>query len=188
MAELFYLIGASGVGKDSLISYARQSMKTDAKVVFAHRYITRPADAGGENHIALSRGEFARRAQLGCFAMRWHSHDTWYAIGIEIEQWLELGLSVVINGSRAYLEVAQSSYPQLTPVLVSASVDRLRARLLSRGRESAEEIEKRLIQAALLERNIEHPRLVKLSNDGSLAEAGDCLIELISGVKERLCI
>lgn len=188
MAELFYIIGASGVGKDSLIAYARQHMRAETKVVFAHRYITRPADAGGENHLALSRGEFARRAQMGCFAMRWRSHNTWYGIGIEIDKWLEMGLDVVVNGSRAYLDLAQSGYPQLIPVLISASADRLRDRLLARARESGEEIEKRLIQAALLERNIDHPRLVSISNNGTLAEAGDCLVELISGEKERLCV
>ncbi|MEW8586901.1 MAG: hypothetical protein AB2531_14160, partial [Candidatus Thiodiazotropha sp.] len=114
--------------------------------------------------------------------------DTWYGIGIEIDKWLEMGLDVVVNGSRAYLEVAQSSYPQLIPVLISASSDRLRDRLTARGRESGEEIEKRLIQAALLERSLDHPRLVGISNNGTLAEAGDCLVELISGENERLCV
>ena len=46
-ARLFYLVGASGSGKDSLLGYARGKLAGAPDVLFAHRYITRPADAGG---------------------------------------------------------------------------------------------------------------------------------------------
>ncbi|MGD8913654.1 MAG: phosphonate metabolism protein/1,5-bisphosphokinase (PRPP-forming) PhnN [Candidatus Thiodiazotropha sp.] len=187
MAELYYVIGPSGVGKDSLLNYARQHVGSNRAVMFAHRYITRPADAGGENHVSLSREEFISRAQMGCFAMQWHSHDTWYGIGIEINQWLEMGLKVVVNGSRAYLDNALQKYPRLIPVIISASPETLRQRLQERGRESMQEIEKRVIQAMALERTIDHPRMVKITNEGALANAGDCLIELIHN-EEPVCV
>jgi ribose 1,5-bisphosphokinase len=50
---LYYLVGASGCGKDSLLTYARQHLKKIEMVFFAHRYITRPPADGGENRIAL---------------------------------------------------------------------------------------------------------------------------------------
>jgi ribose 1,5-bisphosphokinase len=188
MAELYYVIGPSGAGKDSLLNYARQHIGVNTAVVFAHRYITRPADAGGENHIWLTEQEFSCRMQMGCFAMKWYSHNNWYGIGIEINQWLSMGLDVVVNGSRGYLENALRDYPKLIPVMVTASPNILRKRLQSRGRENMEEIEQRVIQAAVLEREIDHPRVVSISNEGSLADAGNCFIALIRGETVWVCV
>jgi ribose 1,5-bisphosphokinase len=186
MAELYYVIGPSGAGKDSLLNYARQHMGSSTAVVFAHRYITRPADAGGENHISLSREEFNCRARMGCFAMQWYSHNTWYGIGVEINQWLEMGLKVVVNGSRAYLDNALQKYPRLIPVIISAPPETLRQRLLARGRENIEEIEQRVMQAVDLDQQIEYPRMMRINNEGALMDAGDYLIELING-EDSVC-
>jgi ribose 1,5-bisphosphokinase len=187
MAELYYVIGPSGAGKDSILNYARQHMMPSKSVVFAHRYITRPADAGAENHIALSHQEFECRAQMGCFAMKWLSHNNGYGIGIEIKQWLEMGLSVVVNGSRAYLEEAMRDYPKLVPVLITARPDILRSRLQSRGRESREEIESRVLQAIALDQNTQYPNLAVIHNEGTLAEAGNRFIALIEGEPAWVC-
>ncbi|WP_245601050.1 nucleoside/nucleotide kinase family protein [Marinobacterium jannaschii] len=44
---LFYLVGASGAGKDSLLEGVRQRLRPEHYCYVAHRYITRPAAAGG---------------------------------------------------------------------------------------------------------------------------------------------
>ena len=185
MANLYYVIGASGAGKDSLLDYARRQTKQYANVIFAHRYITRSADAGGENHIALDENEFLSRHTMGCFAMDWYSHDTHYGIGIEINQWLAKGISVVVNGSRGYLYQAAKIYPELRPILISVKSDVLRERLLSRGRENKEQIEHRLNQARKLELSIAHSELMSIENNGSLNEAGEKLINIIQ--KQAQC-
>lgn len=187
MAELFYLIGASGSGKDSLISYARTHIPLEAKVVFTHRYITRPANAGGENHIALDEREFLAREEMRCFAMSWRSHDLRYGIGVEINQWLAKGLNVVINGSRAYLPQAARNYPELRPILISVEPDILRVRLEQRGREDGEQITQRLVQARELEKSLTHPRLIKIYNNGSLEEAGELLMDIIQRLNNKQC-
>lgn len=187
MAKLFYVIGASGVGKDSLLQYAREQAPEKAPVVFTHRYITRPADAGGENHVALSQDEFERRHEQGCFAMSWQSHQNRYGIGIEIDQWLELGLNVVVNGSRKYLPEADKRYPNLVPVLISTSPALLRERLTARGRETQAEIEARLAQAESLDQQLSRPDLIKIMNDGVLSEAGDQLLAVIQEKELLVC-
>ena len=48
--KLIWLMGASGSGKDSLLTELRQREQT--QLLVAHRYITRDASAGSENHIA----------------------------------------------------------------------------------------------------------------------------------------
>ncbi len=141
---LIYLMGASGSGKDSLLRYAREHLEHESGLCFAHRYITRPADAGGENHIALSATEFQSRLRARLFALHWQSHDLHYGIGLEINQWLARGLTVVLNGSRAHLAKARQLYPELLPVWVEVSPETLRQRLQQRGREDAGTIERRL--------------------------------------------
>jgi ribose 1,5-bisphosphokinase len=173
MTRLVYVIGASGAGKDSLLKYARSQMPKEAAVVFAHRYITRDAYAGNENHIALSAAEFEQRQLLKCFAMSWFSHETHYGIGVEIDRWLAMGITVVINGSRAYLKQATMQYPELLPVLIEADESILRQRLENRKRESKEEIEHRLRQATKLNQEIAPlSALVRIKNNSSIEQAG----------------
>ncbi len=186
-ASLIYVVGPSGSGKDSLMAYARAALAGDRRVAFAHRYITRAADAGGENHVALTAAEFESRRQSGLFAMHWDSHGYAYGVGIEINQWLAKGVTVVVNGSRHYLETAARRYPELLPVWIVASPEVLRARLHARSRESAAEIEARLA------RSPRQPCVLRrgeiLHNDGELEAAGQALIALIrrySGV--ALCV
>ncbi|MBE0438472.1 MAG: phosphonate metabolism protein/1,5-bisphosphokinase (PRPP-forming) PhnN [Gammaproteobacteria bacterium] len=180
MADLFYVIGASGVGKDSLLDYVRQHLPLEAPVMFAHRYITRAADAGYENHIAVSEEEFQRQLDQGCLAMHWDSHGYRYGIGIEINQWLAKGINVVMNGSRGYLAKATWDYPELIPVLIRVEESTLRQRLEQRGRESAAEIEKRLERASDFDK-LEHPRMIVINNEGDLNQAGQQLTNLVVG-------
>lgn len=179
MAELFYLMGASGSGKDSLLRYARHHPLADAEVMFAHRYITRPVEAGGENHIALTEREFAKYRNKGCFVMHWQCHGLHYGIGFEVEHWLSKGLSVVMNGSRGYLDEAARRYRELRPILVRVSPDVLAERLRQRGRESDTQIAERLQRTQCL-RLPAHPRMTIIDNDKSLKDAGDQLVRLIT--------
>jgi ribose 1,5-bisphosphokinase len=175
---LLYVIGASGSGKDSLMRFARESLAKNTNVVFAHRYITRPHDAGGENHVALSEDEFDARVSRNLFPLHWHSHGMRYGIGCEVNHWLAKGLTVILNGSRAYLPDAGRNYPELVPVLIEVSPEILRARLHGRGREKLEDVDSRLRRAVEFEK-LHHAKLVRFSNDASLEETGPSFVELI---------
>lgn len=184
MAEgrLIYLMGPSGCGKDSLMRYARSLLSGEPRLLFAHRYITRPADHRGENHVALDDAEFEARLRAGLFAMHWESHGYRYGIGREIDLWLAAGFRVAVNGSRAYLAAALERYPTLCPVLVEAPPEVLAARLRSRGREAGEQLAARLERAARF-RPV-HPRLRVLDNHGPLEVAGRRLAALLKGEQE----
>jgi ribose 1,5-bisphosphokinase len=92
------------------------------------------------------------RDAKGLFWLKWHSHDLDYGVGAEVVSWLQSGLTVVLNGSRAYLPQAQAACDffgiRLTPVWVVCDLSVLEARLRSRGRESEKEIKERLKQAS----------------------------------------
>ena len=175
--RLFYVIGASGSGKDWLMRYARaQTLKQP--IVFAHRYITRPVELRGENHICLSDDEFEQRLDRGLFAMNWPSHGLQYGIGIEINAWLGMGLDVVMNGSRAWLPEATRRFPDLIPVLIWAPPEALEKRIQGRKRESEEEIRQRLKRASE-HGQVEHPALVTIRNEGSREEGGEALVRAL---------
>jgi ribose 1,5-bisphosphokinase len=175
---LLYVIGASGSGKDSLMCHTREVLAHDSRVVFAHRYITRPHDAGGENHVALSEAEFEARVVRNLFPLHWRSHGLRYGIGCELNQWLAKGLTVILNGSRAYLHEASRNYPELVPVLIEVSPEILRARLHERGRECKDEIDFRLHRAQEFEK-LQHAKLLRFRNDAPLEQTGPAFAELI---------
>jgi ribose 1,5-bisphosphokinase len=177
-ARLIYVVGPSGAGKDSVISYARRVLGDGADYVFPRRHITRPPDGGSENHEAITQDAFDRQCRDGQFALHWSANGLCYGIGSEINAWMQAGQHVVINGSRAYLPEAARLYPHLVPVLITIDPAVLRGRLMARGREDADQIEDRLRRAAELGR-INHPALRTIANNGALAEAGEALVALL---------
>ncbi|MCA0302432.1 MAG: phosphonate metabolism protein/1,5-bisphosphokinase (PRPP-forming) PhnN [Proteobacteria bacterium] len=177
-APLVYVMGPSGAGKDSILARARERLPVDAPVVFAHRYITRRADAGGENHVALSPAEFALRRARGLFAFHWQAHGNAYGIGVEIEEWRAQGLTVVVSGSREHYERLADLDPGVVPVLVTADRETLRARLAARGREDGAATARRLARSEAL--IVNDPRLVTIVNDGSLDDAAAAFLRVLT--------
>jgi ribose 1,5-bisphosphokinase len=171
--RLIYLVGPSGAGKDSVLARLRALLRPADQLVVAHRYITRPADAGGENHVALSTEEFLQRRAAGCFALHWESHGLHYGIGREVDLWLALGLRVVVNGSRAHAALLPECCPHAEIVEIAASEPVIRQRLLARGRESAPAIEARLARNRAL---ADCPAALRIVNEGSVDAAALTLL------------
>jgi len=182
MSKLFYVIGASGAGKDTLMNYARTIINGSEKIIFAHRYITRPPFTGNENHIYLTAEEFKSRIENNLFALYWESHAQFYGIGTEINNWLEKGFNVVVNGSRQYLPTARKNYPDMIVVLVEASPEIINRRLHSRGRENAMEIEKRINRTTEISADLKN--CIKIQNDGAIIDAGEELVNIICLTKQ----
>jgi len=186
LPKLFYIMGASGSGKDALINRCRLNLLDEHRCMVAHRYITRCAHAGGENHIELGYQEFQRRVNSGHFAMYWHANGLYYGIGGEIYSWLDSGFNVIVNGSRAYLPQALNDFGRtLMPLCLSVSPAVQRERLLARGRESAPEITQRISRAA--EYKMVSPCL-QLDNNGSLDDTVNKLLELIKSSNCELSV
>ncbi len=177
MAQLIYIVGASGVGKDSLMHYARQRINGSARVLFAHRYITRPVIGTSENHIVLTPEEFQLRKTGGLFALDWESHNLYYGIGREINDWMISGYHVVVNGSRQYLPVAKERYPHLAAIVIEADPEIILQRLQNRGREQAADIADRVKRQPPLDKD----GLIRISNNGFLEAAGETLVGVLKG-------
>jgi ribose 1,5-bisphosphokinase len=186
---LVYVMGPSGAGKDSVLNRARLLLATDAPVIFAHRYITRPAEAGGENHVELSPAEFGLRRTHGLFAFHWQAHGNEYGIGREIYSGRRAGLTVVVSGSREHFQQLGGVDDNTHPVLVTAPAERLIERLATRAREDAEAAAERLQRSEAYD--VTDRRLVTIVNDGALDEAAAKFVSLLAtlqcspGVRRR---
>jgi len=177
--RLIYVMGPSGVGKDSLIDAARGPLR-DFGCEVVRRVITRSAESVGEDAQGVSSAEFEQLAEQGAFALFWRANGLGYGIPVQIDQWLADGRHVLINGSRGYLEQARLHYPDLIPILLTVTPEVLRQRLTRRGRENAGEIEARLKRNELFQADaiqMTHGQILQLDNSGELSVTVSNLLE-----------
>jgi thymidine phosphorylase len=71
---LFFVVGPSGSGKDSLINGARTVLEPTNRYVFARRVITRPAGSPGEDHEPATEEDFERRFARGDLLISCNAH------------------------------------------------------------------------------------------------------------------
>lgn len=140
----FLVVGPSGVGKDTLLDGARVALRGDGRFLFARRTITRPADAGGEDHDAVTSEEFARRQQAGAFLLTWRAHGLAYGLPASLSEALAQGRNVVANGSRATIAELSRLVPKLVVIEINASPEVVAARLRARGREDEAQVAARV--------------------------------------------
>ena len=161
--HLIAVVGPSGVGKDSLLTGAREKLP---QIHFVQRIITRAADAGGEDHRAVAPEEFAMLRQSGDLWFYWQAHGLEYGIPIDARRLVLRGHSVVFNGSRNALVEQRRLWPDMKVIWVTANRELREARLSSRGRESLEDIGNRLgvVDTAV------PPGALVIKNEGSLDE------------------
>jgi ribose 1,5-bisphosphokinase len=155
---LVLVVGPSGAGKDSLLKAAREAFRDDARVHFARRVITRPPDPGGEDHEAITPEDFDARE----FALSWSAHGLRYGIPATA---LDAPV-VVANVSRGVIAEAALRH-RVRVIEVTAPPGVLAARLAGRGRETAEDIARRLLRTATLPDGVE---VETVWNDGTLAQ------------------
>jgi ribose 1,5-bisphosphokinase len=180
IGTLVLVVGPSGAGKDSIIAGAASQLRGEPRFVFARRVITRPVEAGGEAHVALSTAGFAAEQARGAFLLHWQAHGLDYGIPAALAADRASGRIIVANVSRAMIKPARARLAPIQVVQVLASPAVLAARLLSRGRESAADIDRRLARvAAALE---PAPDMKKVMNDGALDDAVAQFVALLRGI------
>lgn len=167
MAKVFYLIGASGSGKDSLLNAVVQRPETAGRFMVAQRHITRSVLPDGEQHLARSILEFEQLSKAGKFLFEWQAHGFHYGIDHKILSAIGDGQHVLINGSRGYLTQARQIMPALHVILVRADPEVLELRLISRGRETKTDIKQRLLRAKQYEQYLPNDAHV-IDNTGVL--------------------
>lgn len=170
--QLIYVVGPSGSGKDSII----QALAEQTEVTVMRRVITREPDSIGEDADSVDIETFDQMEAEGKFSMSWRANGLSYGIPLSLDEHLQTGQVVVVNGSRKYCETLNDRYPDALVVLVTVDPSLLRQRLQQRNRETSLEIEHRLQRNALFEQTLLSNfsqwqlRFFMLDNSGELAQ------------------
>ena len=173
--QLITIVGPSGAGKDSILALVKAAMPD---LIFAKRAITRPPDGGFEDHLAVTEDEFATMSKSGAFSLEWHANGLSYGIPAQIEDQLAAGEKVIFNGSRGALSQIAARFPDVLVISVEVGREVLRDRLLSRGRETVEQIEARLDRKVPPFPNGVNVEII--DNSGALENAVAQMIDVLS--------
>jgi len=177
--QLIIVVGPSGAGKDTLIDGAKKVLSGDPYFYFPRREITRPEDAGGEDHTAVTMDQYNVRSLAGEYALSWRAHNTGYGISRSMEDHLNQGKTVVANISRTVIDEARACYPGTATVLVTAPRELLAERISARGREQKIAVEERLARSEQVD--VSGSDVLTIVNDGPLENALNAFIVAISG-------
>ncbi len=160
---------------------AREILKGDGSVVFPRRFVTRLSTPDVEDHVSMTEMEFALAVAEGAFALWWRAHGNSYGIGSFIESHLDSGATVVVNCSRASIADACERFPNVAVAEITASEEVLVARIVARGRETADQARERVLRKVP-----DYPggvHVEKIVNDGPLSDAVTRFCSLLTGLK-----
>lgn len=169
-----FVCGASGAGKDSVMTWAARHLARRPDIVFARRMVTR-APHPGSDHDAVTQSHFEALVAAGALAWRWAAHGYHYGIDARYTQDVAAGRTVVVNGSREHAATLAPS-PRLRVVHIAADATQLATRMAQRGRDAPQDMARRL------ERNAQFSDLRAdhtILNQGELAHAGRRLADYL---------
>jgi phosphonate metabolism protein PhnN/1,5-bisphosphokinase (PRPP-forming) len=178
---LILVVGPSASGKDTLLDAAKASFQRDTGLIFARRVITR-TDQTGEAHEICSEDEFERIAHEGGFFLAWGAHGLRYGVGADTPDTLKSGRSVVVNASRQIILEARAKWPNTHIINVTANEEVRRARLIGRGRESAEHIDARLKRAGAFDLPAAD-WITRIDNSGALSDGVAAFVAAIAAIR-----
>jgi ribose 1,5-bisphosphokinase len=170
------VVGPSGAGKDSVISYARERLAAEDGVLFVRRVVTRPSDAA-EDHDTLDEAAFLAAEKGGAFALSWEAHGLRYGLPAGIDAAIARGRVAVANVSRAILPRLCQRYAMVAVVEIGAAPEVLANRLAARGRESSAAVSARLARSAPVE--APGAGVTSVDNSGPLEVAGERFVDLL---------
>ncbi|MCY3980948.1 MAG: phosphonate metabolism protein/1,5-bisphosphokinase (PRPP-forming) PhnN [Alphaproteobacteria bacterium] len=173
--KLILVVGPSGAGKDSLIKGAAVELRGDGQFVFAQRHITRPHDPKHEDHIEVSLADFWALADKGAFFLHWQAHGLSYGLHHALLEDVRRGKSVIANASRTIIDEARQLPCKVFVINVTAPDSVLAKRLVGRGRESTNDVWKRLKRRVALDSS----HIFEIHNDSSLQEGISAFVGLL---------
>jgi guanylate kinase len=184
VARVFVITGPSGVGKGTLIRSLLQRVPELELSVSATTRRPRLGETQGVDYHFLDDAEFARRVQAGEFVEHAdYSGRRYGTLRSDLDQRLARGAPVVleieVQGARQVAE----TMPEAQRIFIAPpSEDALRERLIGRGTDSSEDVQRRLATAREELRALEEfPHVVY--ND-RLEDAVDALEELVRSALE----
>jgi len=174
---LVLVVGPSGSGKDTLIGLSRDALIDDRRFIFPRRVITRTAQADAEDHDTMDLEHFEKAEADGYFALSWGAHGLRYGITRASLASLEEGATAIINVSRKVIGAAEALGHRVTVLSIVCDPALLAERIARRGRESTEEISKRLKREAPVD--VSSARLIEIRNETKPEDVSGAFIDAI---------
>lgn len=178
-AKVFVITGPSGVGKGTLIRALLDRMPALELSVSATTRAARPGERDGVAYHFLGREEFDRRIASGSF-VEWaeYAGNRYGTLRSELERRLAAGAPVVLEIEMQGARQVREQLPDAVQVFIAPpSRETLRMRLVGRGTDTPEQVERRLRSAdAELAAQREFAHVV--IND-RLEDAIDALAEIV---------
>ena len=148
--NILVLSGPSGCGKSSVVS---EALKRFDDIYFSISTTTRPKrphEKDGVDYYFISKEQFVEEIEEGCFLEWAKVHDNYYGTSLRpIEEALEAGKLVLFDIDVQGHAIVRAKYPRITTSLfmTTPSEEILRERLVHRGTDPAEVIDRRLENA-----------------------------------------
>ena len=146
VARVFVITGPSGVGKGTLIRGLMERLATLELSVSATTRAPRPGEQDGVDYHFLSREEFDRRvAQEDFVEHADYAGRSYGTLRSELEDRVRAGVPVVLEIEVQGARQVRAAMPEAVQVFIAPpSLAALRTRLIGRGTDNAEEVERRL--------------------------------------------
>jgi guanylate kinase len=146
MARVFVITGPSGVGKGTLIRGLMERIAQLELSVSATTRGPRPGERDGVDYHFLTREEFDRRVAGGEFVEHAdYAGRSYGTLRAELDDRLRAGVPVVLEIEVQGARQVRAAMPEAVQVFIAPpSLQALRARLIGRGTDSPEEVERRL--------------------------------------------
>lgn len=167
--KIVLIVGPSGVGKDSLLKFAKNSLENE--VNFVNRYITRRPDLN-ESNFYVDDYAFEILKHNSFFISSWYAHNNFYGIA---KSSIKSGLNI-ISISRAKIKDFENFSNSVFTINISVPKEILKERLENRGRETSLEIEKRLKRSY---EKIDANNLMEFDNTKPLDQSAKEFISLL---------
>jgi len=185
VAKVFVITGPSGVGKGTLIGALRDRVPGLELSVSATTRAPRPGEQDGVSYHFLTREQFCERVAAGDFIEHAdYSGNRYGTLRSELEGRLAGGIPVVLEIELQGARQVREKMPEAVQVFIAPpSREALRTRLLGRGTDSPEEVDRRLETAdAELAAQAEFTHVVV--ND-RLEDAVEQLVAVVGAALER---
>lgn len=170
--KVILIVGASGVGKDTLIKEAKKELKK--KFNFIRRYITRKPDKSEKNFF-LEDSAFEILKENDFFISCWDAHNNLYGISKDSIK----NKTNIISISRSKISDFEKNFDKVYVINITLNDTELKRRLIKRGRENIKEIEKRLERKY---DKIEARNLIVFQNDKSFDDSVKAFIDTLKEI------
>ncbi len=181
MARVFVITGPSGVGKGTLIRGLMERVPQLELSVSATTRAPRPGERDSVDYHFLTRTEFNTKVNAGDFVEHAdYAGRSYGTLRSELESRVRAGVPVVLEIEVQGARQVRAAMPEAVQVFIAPpSLQALRTRLVGRGTDDQEEVERRLTVA---EQELKaQPEFAHVVINDRLDEALEQLTAIVAG-------